>query len=293
MKTKITAVALLAVTAGVFAYTRPHNAVPSDLRDAPRETLDSSAMNSLDKTAGASGMNIPEPAKAVNAESPTDDKAKEGDALLPGAIYGHSITDKNKVDRYVVQAKGISSEENALKGYNNLAMPPVGLDKSALDLISQMPGETLYEKVGRLFSQGSSATKRDLAGWHAGRVFYKDGHSEGGLLIGQATAPNAASLENTEGLFLVGMVFVLPDFFDNIRNYAYKREIVKMSMLDPYIYWEARFPCATAVMRKHTGNDGLLQMRKYNNYILERWQDARGVEVYSWYFKDVTPRFWQ
>ncbi len=34
MKTKITAVALIAVTAGVFAYTRPHKALPSDLRDA-------------------------------------------------------------------------------------------------------------------------------------------------------------------------------------------------------------------------------------------------------------------
>lgn len=34
MKTKTIVLAFLAVTAGVFAYTRPHNAMPSDLRDA-------------------------------------------------------------------------------------------------------------------------------------------------------------------------------------------------------------------------------------------------------------------
>lgn len=34
MKTKAIVVSLIAVTAGVFLYTRPHNAMPSDLRDA-------------------------------------------------------------------------------------------------------------------------------------------------------------------------------------------------------------------------------------------------------------------
>lgn len=34
MRIKATVLALLAVTAGVFAYTRPHKGIPSDLRDA-------------------------------------------------------------------------------------------------------------------------------------------------------------------------------------------------------------------------------------------------------------------
>ena len=57
MKTKITVVALLAVTAGVFAYTRPHNAVPSDLRDAVADK----AIDTLKGKAATSQGNVPEP----------------------------------------------------------------------------------------------------------------------------------------------------------------------------------------------------------------------------------------
>ncbi len=58
MKTKITAVALILVTAGVFAYTRPHNALPSDLRDAVADNgkFDTS-IPILDKNSA----NLPEP----------------------------------------------------------------------------------------------------------------------------------------------------------------------------------------------------------------------------------------
>ncbi len=66
MKTKITAVALLAVTAGVFAYTRPHNALPSDLRDA---VADSGAVGELRQSAAMpEEAALPEVSKAAATE---------------------------------------------------------------------------------------------------------------------------------------------------------------------------------------------------------------------------------
>lgn len=64
MKTKIGVVVLIAVTAGVFEYTRPHNAMPSDLRDAVADNgkFDTS-LPVFDKNSG----NIPEP-KAERVE---------------------------------------------------------------------------------------------------------------------------------------------------------------------------------------------------------------------------------
>jgi len=63
MKTKITVIAFLAVTAGAFAYTRPHKAIPSDLRDAP---ADSDRFDTSIPVFAKGGENVPEP-KAVEA----------------------------------------------------------------------------------------------------------------------------------------------------------------------------------------------------------------------------------
>ena len=59
MRMKIIVPVLLAVTAGVFAYTRPHNSIPSDLRDAVAD----SPLDTLKTEAGgeASGVSAPEP----------------------------------------------------------------------------------------------------------------------------------------------------------------------------------------------------------------------------------------
>ena len=67
MKIRITVLALLAVTAGVFAYTRPHNAIPSDLRDAVAD----SPLDTLKTEAGAeaSGVSVPKPAKPFSVET--------------------------------------------------------------------------------------------------------------------------------------------------------------------------------------------------------------------------------
>jgi len=61
MKVKITAVALLAAAAGVFAYTRPHNAPLSDLRDA----VSDSSFDALKNTSGVEASDIRGPEQEI------------------------------------------------------------------------------------------------------------------------------------------------------------------------------------------------------------------------------------
>ena len=64
MKTRTTVIVLLAVAAGVFAYTRPHNAIPSGLRDAVADSGESdSSMPAINQDGG----NVP---GAKTADSP-------------------------------------------------------------------------------------------------------------------------------------------------------------------------------------------------------------------------------
>ena len=67
MRIKIIMLSLLAVTAGVFAYTRQHNAVPSDLRDAVAD----SPLDTLKTEAGteASRVSVTKPAKPFSVET--------------------------------------------------------------------------------------------------------------------------------------------------------------------------------------------------------------------------------
>ncbi|MBI5743277.1 MAG: hypothetical protein HY952_01885 [Elusimicrobia bacterium] len=69
MKTEIAAVTLLTVTAAVFAYTRPHKAAPSDLRDA---VADKSAISQLggDQNAPMSQPRPADPAAGAPATLP-------------------------------------------------------------------------------------------------------------------------------------------------------------------------------------------------------------------------------
>ncbi len=64
MKIRITVLALLAVTAGAFTYTRPHNPIPSDLRDAVAD----SPLDTLKTEAGAEAS-IAKPAKPFPVET--------------------------------------------------------------------------------------------------------------------------------------------------------------------------------------------------------------------------------
>jgi iron(II)-dependent oxidoreductase len=57
MKTKITLVAILAMTTGAFFCTRPHSGVPSDLRDAVAD----SAISALKAEGGEQDVKVPEP----------------------------------------------------------------------------------------------------------------------------------------------------------------------------------------------------------------------------------------
>ncbi len=66
MKTKITVVALITATAGMFAYTRPHNAIPSDLRDAVADNAGfDTSIPVFEKGSG----NLPEPKVAAAADN--------------------------------------------------------------------------------------------------------------------------------------------------------------------------------------------------------------------------------
>ncbi|MDA8129898.1 MAG: hypothetical protein M0011_00180 [Elusimicrobia bacterium] len=88
MKTKITLVAVLAVTAGAFFYARPHNHIPSDLRDAPADTWsDGTAMGQLDARHGASEIKAPDPKAAAAGEEFAGRRP-----LAPGSVlYGKRI----------------------------------------------------------------------------------------------------------------------------------------------------------------------------------------------------------
>jgi len=57
MKSKIAALGLIAVVAGVFAYTQHHRALPSDLRDAVAD----SAFDALKAEGGGQDVKVPEP----------------------------------------------------------------------------------------------------------------------------------------------------------------------------------------------------------------------------------------
>ncbi len=65
MKTRIVLIILIAATVGVSVYTRPHNALPSDLRDAPNSNA--SALGQLDTSGrdGGGSLPVPVPARAA------------------------------------------------------------------------------------------------------------------------------------------------------------------------------------------------------------------------------------
>ncbi len=101
MKIKITVVALLAVTAGVFAYTRSHNTLPSDLRDAVADFTD---IKVSDIKAGSSA-DIPMPAQATCPTSTLDRSRKEVRDLIERDPFCEgvavSIIDGKKGNPYV------------------------------------------------------------------------------------------------------------------------------------------------------------------------------------------------
>jgi len=81
MKTKITVVALITATAGMFAYTRPHNAIPSDLRDAVADGA-GNAFGDL-KGAYSSGADVPVPVPAAEQVKGADGRS----LAAPGSLH--------------------------------------------------------------------------------------------------------------------------------------------------------------------------------------------------------------
>lgn len=97
MKTKITIAAGLTLACGVFVYTRPHNVIPSDLRDAVKDTSAIESLNGAVREA-ASEAPVPETPFVKPADSWTRDAARE----LRKELAGYGIA----ADVTVVSAPG-------------------------------------------------------------------------------------------------------------------------------------------------------------------------------------------
>ncbi len=110
MKTKITAVALIAVSAGVFAYTRPYNAVPSDLRDA---VADNSAVDTLKSGVAASDINVPAPPAAA-AEQVGGESQELSDF---GKIIGAMLKERERAESAVVALAAYGKGQNPEEFY--------------------------------------------------------------------------------------------------------------------------------------------------------------------------------
>lgn len=98
MKTKITLVAILAVTAGAFLWTRPHSGVPSDLRDAVAD----SAIGQLGRD--VSEVAIPEPRPFVQPDT----------ALIPGSgleIFRALSVEKERTAEAVKTMTGLDKND--------------------------------------------------------------------------------------------------------------------------------------------------------------------------------------
>ena len=79
MKTKILALAFMAITVGMFTLTRTKNAVPSDLRDA----MSDRAVDQLGSDLSA--------AKIPNAGSPREVSGVNSKVELPASFYRNKV----------------------------------------------------------------------------------------------------------------------------------------------------------------------------------------------------------
>ena len=122
----------LAVTAGVFAYTRPHNGMPSDLRDAVADR----AIDTLKTEAGAedSGVSITKPANPFSVEASAG-RESSGTGILSASPAGNDITQNGLAESYYLMAPRpayTAQEAGVNSGYPVLLSHAVIPDKAAL-----------------------------------------------------------------------------------------------------------------------------------------------------------------
>lgn len=163
------------------------------------------------------------------------------------------------------------------------------------------PGESAdllaYNEVKRLFDKGVPATRADLTGWHAGRVFNNTGAVLGGLLVGKTAAevPGGGPLFDAKTRFVVSLVSNWdPCFFDEMSSGA----IAEMGEWAVKLTWDIKFPEVVgtpsasnlAQYPQMAGTNRTLEIRKAGDYIIRHSLDNAGGEAYAYYFKDVTPK---
>jgi hypothetical protein len=258
MNTKIKWLAVLAlvVGGGFYAYnlraTGP--AIPGDMRDAVAD----SAVETLKKEAGPAEINTPDPkdVKAISAE--------------PAGEAGY--------DELFSRLLGTAKETHRGGSPGNMQ------DRAAVVTMLDLLGKTPYEKMAELFDAGVPAVKEDLLGWHAGRAVFIDGTIEGALLIGRSL-PNAE-----QKLQIFNTFYLVPEYYDKMPLKMVNAINKKMAS-EPKP--ELVLPEAKAVLAKGP-LIAVIEVRRRAELLVERisvQNEGRPLgTVYSYYFKNVTPK---
>ena len=245
MKIKITAVALLAVTAGVFAYTRPHNAIPSDLRDAVADT----ALETLKNGSDAGDISIPEP--KVEAARSESGAAK----MFKSAATNFSRTASDKGPLF-----GRMTEKSGQAGGDGLRLG----DESPTDVLK------------RMFEAGTQPRAEDLAGVFEGRFFSPTSDKAGKMLfIGkelEKVTDGGPLFTDKKGLYMGDFNYNLPrdqacGFFKSGEN------------LDP-----VRIEGGSAISVWREGPlTSVLKIRMNSGYLIHQSTERRGDSVSVFY----------
>ena len=141
MKTRTTVIVLLAVAAGVFAYTRSHNAMPSDFRDAVADN----AVDALKGQAGpgAADIKAPEPKAAIPAEGASKAFGSPSQAPLMLSIRAKDGIQLGARGVYMSSSNSLSCTHLSFSDGGMQRLPNV-FDK---DIPAAVSGETVRFKV--------------------------------------------------------------------------------------------------------------------------------------------------
>ena len=154
-------------------------------------------------------------------------------------------------------------------------------------------GSTPYDVLKELFKRGVPATQKDLTGWYSGRSVSLKFPEKfmASLFVGQRKPlnSNGGPLFNEEAFFVTPFIRNNdnPAYYDSLEQSIVEVEYALRNKIDAF---PITFPAAEGILEKAT-----IQYRKANGYIVEHYLylDANGItlsEIYSYYFKNVTPK---
>ncbi|MDA8129901.1 MAG: hypothetical protein M0011_00195 [Elusimicrobia bacterium] len=259
MKTKIALVAVLTVTAGAFFYARPHNHIPSDLRDAPADN----AVAFGELKSGSSGVEAPVPAEPAAVEAPAPESADIRARALPVSEIFNTASEKS-ADRSA-RAALTKSAAPASREYAPEELGPLRL----------APGEAPFEKLREMFSKGVPATQKDMDGIRVGRFVTANGDVYGKLLgcyAGRITG--RVRVRDMAAKRHVGA-----DYFEHVRTI--------WAVLEHYEVadrWDIKFPEAIAAYEED--KELIQEFRVSDGWIVAemRRHGEPGAVAYSYYF---------